>query len=112
MSSAANTIVQKVTIADGQTVSSAVDLTRGLLLGIKIPTLAGATLTLQNSPTETGTYSDVYGDDGTIYTITATDGAYIALDSTKTAGLAYVKLVSASAESGGDEIEIYIKQAS
>lgn len=57
--------VLPVTIASGQSVSAAIDLSGTVLVALVVPAAwTTAALTFLASPTKDGTFGDVYGDDG------------------------------------------------
>lgn len=90
-----------VTIASGQTTSSVIDMEGKKLVGIEVPaTFTGTTVSFTQCRSATGTFLPVYDDDGNVYTVVATDGAYVRVDPIVFCGPAYVKIVSASAEGG------------
>lgn len=85
---------QDVSIASGQSLSSAVNLSGRVIVGIIMPgTWTAANLTLQGSM-DNSTFYDVYDIDGTELTITAAASRYIVLDPVNYPSLKYLKLRS------------------
>ena len=94
-----------VTIANGETVSQAVDISGTTLCGIIVPAnLEGVSLTLQSSGSFAGTYVDVYdraGNQISKVTVAGSGSArFISLDPNNFIGLQYIKLESASTQTG------------
>lgn len=70
------------TIANGTSLSDAIDLKEGELLAISMPSSwTAANLTLQSSKDGGSTWQNVYDKSGTEVTITAAADRYIVLDS-------------------------------
>ena len=89
------------TIANAATTSGAINLEGKKLVGIEIPaSFTGATVSFTQCRSEGGTYIPVYNDDGSLYSVTATDAAYVRVNPAVFAGCAFIKVVSASSESG------------
>lgn len=83
-------------IADNGTVSAAIDLEDGTLLGVFIPAgFVGTTLTLQASA-DNSTFVAVAGVSKTVAA-----SNYVPFAPSETAGIRYVKFVSGSSETGG-----------
>lgn len=112
MTLAANTIIAPTIILSGQTDSSSVNLKRGLLCGFIFPTMTGATVKLQTSIDEI-TWYDLWDDAGSAKyaSITATDNGYVCLDTALVAGMAYIRLISSSAEAADRTVQVLYKQA-
>jgi len=90
-----------VTIANGQTTSGVIDLAGKKLVGIEIPaSFTGATVSFTQCRSAGGTYLPVCKEDGTSYSVTATDASYIRMNPSVFAGCAFIKVVSASSETG------------
>jgi len=95
-----------VTIANGQTVSDALDLSRAgfSLVGIVTPAaLTGATFTFQASA-DGVTYNAVYDKTGALVSVTVAASRYVVLAPADFAGIAYLKVVSGSTEGGARTI--------
>lgn len=95
----------KATIANGQTVSNAVDLNERVLTAIIMPAAwTAADITFQASNIATGTFKPVKKGDGSVtpiiaYTIkTPAADDYITLDPDAFAGIRYLKVVSSAAQ--------------
>lgn len=91
----------RVTIAEGATKSSAIDLSQSTFTALLIPDgFTGATITFEAS-VDGETWKAVVDDTGAAVSITATDDRWVALGGAVAARLApfrYLKLVSAGAE--------------
>lgn len=86
-----------VTIASGASLSAAVHLAAGMLLGVILPAVwTAANLTLQASA-DGVTYADVYDKAGNEVTITAAASRCITLDPWDFAGVRYLKIRSGTA---------------
>lgn len=87
------------TIANGQSLSNAVDIGNKTLLGIVIPSSwTAANLTFQVS-TDGITYNDVYDNLGTEKNVTAAASRYIIIDPVDFIGAKYIKVRSGTAAS-------------
>lgn len=97
----------KVTIAEGATKSSAIDLSQSTFTALLIPDgFTGATITFEASVDGT-TWKAVVDDTGAAVSITATDDRWVALSGAVAAKLApfrMIRLVSASAEAAARAI--------
>jgi hypothetical protein len=109
MSSAGIANIQ-MTIASGATDSSIVDVGGSLLVGVMLPTMTGATFTIKNS-VDGIDFSTVCDDSGNAYTVIATDGAYVALDTFYTAGLSKIQFISATGEAAQRVLYLATKAA-
>lgn len=88
-------------VADGDTVSSAVDLSGTTLAGILFPAeYDGASITLQASNSYSGSYVDVYDAAGTAFTITAGASRMVMIEPSKVAGIQYMKIETNIAQTG------------
>lgn len=75
-----NTRVHTVTIANGGTLSDAVDLEGWSLVGIRFPAaMSSATITFTAAEDDTATYVAVVNEAGTTPTISATAAKYVAI---------------------------------
>lgn len=93
------------TIADGETTSGAINLKGKKMVGLELPaSFTGASVSFTQCRSEGGTYTPIYDSDGVLYAPVATDSAYVALDPGIMCGPAFVKVVSASSESGAKTI--------
>lgn len=89
---------QTVTIANGATVSDAIDLQGHTVCGIIMPSaFTGASLAPSACQTVNGTYVPMYKDGSTI-SLTVSASKYVILQPADYAGIAYLKLTSGSAE--------------
>ena len=102
--------VMPVTIASGGTDSEVIDFRKYRSIAIEMPsTWTAANITIKSASSFGGTYSPVYGADGTLLTITEPSGGFagkiVALDlfSEAIKSLHYIKLCSTVAQ-GGDRI--------
>ena len=101
-------VVMDADIANGESLSPAISLRDGRLMGIQMPaTWTTADLTFQGSYNG-GTFADVYDESGTEVTISADASQFIIVDPGKWLGLAYLKVRSGTAASavaqGGDRV--------
>lgn len=99
-------VVTSVAIANGQTVSDAVDL--GGLRPIALVTpaaLTGTAFTFQAS-VDGSTYVAVYDSSGSAVSVTVSTSRYIVLSPTTFAGIRFLKVVSGSAEGGARTIQV------
>ena len=90
-----------VTVASGQTVSSAVDIGKYDIVGLITPsTFDGTTVTISAATTLDGTYYPVAASNSasTAYTITTTASIFTPISNLITAGLRYVKLTCGSSQ--------------
>lgn len=101
---------QTLTIANGATLSDALRFDHYEYLGLIFPaSFTGATVTFVASDTEDGTYVDVLKDDGNAYTVTASDSKAVAIDPRYVAPWRFLKVKSASAETGAKSITAVMK---
>lgn len=93
----------QATVSVSGTASDEIDLGGDQLVGIFVPsTFDGTNITLTASPTSGGTFVAVQNGDGDsgAYTITTTASRFVPIDNLAiTAGLRFVKLVCATAQS-------------
>lgn len=87
---------REVTIANGASLSSALQIDEAFLVGIIMPgTWTAANLTLQGAgENDESTFNNVYDKDGTEVTITAAASRYITLEPAKFAGIKQLKVRS------------------
>ena len=101
------------TIANGQTTSGAIDIGEEVVVGLVTPAgLTGASLTFTASDTEGGTYSPVYDQYGTQVTITVSTSRHVTIAPETLLGCRWLKIVSGSAEAGGDDIVVITREVS
>lgn len=93
----ANPRLEYWTIANGETISDAIDKQHLDLLGTTLPTLTGANISFTTSPTLAGTY-DVLTWEGAVVTFAKAAGNAINWDPLKFAGRRFIRIVSDSAE--------------
>lgn len=94
-------------IANGETVSSAVDLHGMVLCGLYVPaSMTGTALKFHACPTVDGTYVVVKGTDGNEVSVTVSDDHYCRLDPKDFDGIRFLKIVSGSAETGAKTITL------
>ncbi len=99
-------VVTSVAIANGQTVSDAVDL--GGLRPIALVTpaaLTGTSFTFQSSVDGT-TFVPVYDSSGSQVSVTVSTSRFVVLSPTSFAGVRHLKVVSGSAEGAARTIQI------
>lgn len=97
-----------VTIANGQTVSTAADLRGHWFAAVIFPaTFTGATVGVQGSVDGTNFY-DLTDSDGNAISITATDGDLVPVTYTNYLGCNHIKLVSAGAEGGDRTVTVVV----
>lgn len=90
-----------VTIANGGTISPAVDLNGHGLCGIYLPAaFTGTAITFLASDLLAGTYRTVQDGAGSALTKVVSAGVYVPLDPADFAGIRYLKIVSNAAEGG------------
>jgi hypothetical protein len=98
-----------VTIASGQTVSAAIDLTEYTLVGIIMPsTFTGTTMTFQASA-DNSTFVAMKDTSGSTISYTVGTSRYIPLDPSIFAGIRFLKLVSGSSEGQDDIIALAVR---
>jgi hypothetical protein len=94
------------TIANGATVSGAVDLGAATVTGIQMPAaFTGTTLTFQVSA-DGSTYVPLYDSSGTLQSMTVAVSCGYSLNPTVFAGWPYLKVVSGSAQVGSVAITL------
>jgi hypothetical protein len=100
-----------VTIANGATVSSLVSLKGFALVGIQTPAaLTGVAITFQSCDSTGVTCVPVkVTTSGTALSQTVTTSSYYAIDPVAFYGVAYLKLVSGSAEGGARALTVSLK---
>jgi len=87
--------IYTLTIVDGQSLSDAIDLDGAILVGIRMPALwTAANLTFQSDLVGTGTYQNVYDDQGSELVVIAAASLDIILDPGRFAPLRSLKLRS------------------
>jgi hypothetical protein len=87
------------TIANGASTSSAIELGNATVVGVYIPAaFTGTAITFTACSTATGTFSPLKDGAGAAISKTVAAGDYIYLDPVLFAGVAFVKIVSGSAE--------------
>lgn len=85
---------KSVTIANGQSLSAAVDLEGRKIAGVFMPAAwTAANLTFQASDAAAGTYADVYDTAGTEISVTAAVSRAL-MDPSKLAGIRFLKIRS------------------
>ncbi len=87
---------QEVTILSGQNVSSAIDLVRNTIVGVRIPTgFDGGAITIEESNTIAGTYSKINPlGQGAFYTVTAGETLGIPANNAACASFARISCAS------------------
>lgn len=104
----------RVTIAEGATTSSSIDLSQSTFTALLIPDgFTGATITfLAGLAVDGETWKAVVDDTGAAVSITATDDRWVALSGAVAAKLApfrFLKLVSASEEEAARTIRFAVR---
>ena len=98
-----------VTIANGATVSNAIDLAEMVVVAIQTPSaLTSTTFTLQGS-SDNSTFAAITNFDGTDYTITVAASKYIVLALYELVGVRYLKVVAGSAEAAERNIILMVR---
>ena len=92
-----------VTIANGATVSNAIDLGEMAIVGIQTPAALTSTAFTFQASSDNVTYAAVYKVDGTQYTMTVSTSRYHVVPPADLAGIRWLKVVGGSAE-GGDRV--------
>jgi hypothetical protein len=96
--------VVPVTIANGQTVSTAADISEKIVTGIEMPAaFTGTALTFQVASDSAGTFQILTKIDGTNYSVTVAAAKNVNIPALDLAGWRFVKIVSGSAE-GADRV--------
>lgn len=99
--------VTTATIANGQTTSSAIDLSGTTLVGIQLPaSFTGTSLTFQAATTAGGTYQTVIDGSGTTISRAISQGRYLTLNPIDFAGIQFLKVVSSASEGGQRNLEL------
>lgn len=96
------------TIPNGQNTSEEIN-TRGLqVVGIKFPaSMTGLTVSFHRSPTSGGTFEPVREIDNTgAFSLPVTSSSYIPMKAERLLGVQFLKIVSASNETGAKTIEL------
>ncbi len=102
--------VETVTIANGATLSSAVDLDGLGLVGIIMPAaFTGATIGFMVSP-DNSTFTDLYTTANTIIAMSVTQGRAYAMQAGDLAGFRYLKIKSASSEGAARTLTLLTRE--
>lgn len=99
-----------VTVANGATVSSAIDLGNLSVVGLILPVLTSTAITFQASDSLAGTYQAVKGSDGNSVSYTVASSTYVVILPTALAGIRFLKLVCGSAEGAARTITVIAKE--
>lgn len=95
------------TIANGATVSDAMDLGDQTLVGIITPSaLTGTAISFQASNDDDGTYVAVKGSDGVAISIVCAASGYYVIQPAILSGIRFLKLVSNGAEGAARTIRV------
>lgn len=98
-----------VTIASSGTVSNAIDLGEGVLVGIQMPAaFTGIALTFQASDSLAGTYNAVTSISAA-YSVTVAAAKYVSISPNDLAGVRFIKVVSGSAEGADRDIILMVR---
>ena len=99
-----------VVIASGDTESAVADLGNRAIVGLLIPTLDNGSLTFKVSNEPGGTYYTVKDKAAAAHTIVAATGLFAVTsdDLTEISGYRYIKIVSATAQTGGARTFIWV----
>lgn len=98
-----------VTIANGETVSNAIDLGEGVLVGIQMPAaFTGSAMTFQASDSLAGTYNAVTSITAA-YSVTVAASKYVSIPLFDLAGVRFIKVVSGSAEGAARDIILMVR---
>lgn len=97
------------TIANGQTVSNAIDVREKILVGLQFATMTGTALTFQAS-SDGVTYVAVKDSAGASISYTIASNTYTVIQPAILAGVRYIKIVSGSAEAATRTITGIIRQ--
>lgn len=94
-------LTRTAVIANGATVSNAIDCSYGALVAIQSPaTFDAVNISFQGSVDGGTTYCPIYYSDGTLYSVTVgalSAATAFAIDYTKLIGFQYIKLVASGA---------------
>lgn len=101
---------QSTSIANGQTKSAAIPTGGKTLCGIILPAaFTGVALTFEASSAVDGTFVPVKKADGSSLSYTVAQGTFVAIDPKDFYGIAFLKLVSGSAEGGARTVLCALK---
>lgn len=96
-------------IANGQTISGAIDLSGTTLAGIHLPAaFTGTSLSFLAARTFDGTYQGVYRQ-GADLSVTVAAGKYVPLNPSDFAGLQFIKIVSGSTEAAARTLTLAVR---
>lgn len=99
-------VVNTITIASGQTTSSALDLQAQGVCGFLMPAaFTGTTITFSGSADDV-TYGDLYNTSDTQFSVTVAASRYFCVNPGDFLGVRYLKFVSGSAEGGERTINV------
>ncbi len=94
-------------MADGQTESSAIDLSGTTLAALSIPAeFEGASISLKAAIAANGNFVSVYDAKGIVVSFNAAANRFIVIEPALMAGLQHIKLVSNVAQSGDATITL------
>lgn len=98
------------TIASGQTVSSAIDLSGNTLCGFFLPSgFTGSSITLQAAASAAGPYVSVLSG-GAAYSLSGSAGGYVPIESMPvTSGLRFIQLVAGIAQASSASIILAVR---
>lgn len=97
-----------VTILNGGTVSSGIDLSEMVLVGMQLPTVTGVSFTFQGSH-DGVTYGPVKKIDGTAYTVAAVTSDLVVIPPADLSGIRFLKVVSGGAEGAERVIVLLVR---
>lgn len=97
------------TIANGATVSNAVDVREKILVGLQFATMTGTAVTFQAS-SDGVTYVAVKDSSGASVSYTIASDTYTVIQPAVLAGIRYIKIVSGSAEGAVRTVTGIIRQ--
>ncbi len=99
-----------VTIANGATVSNAIDVADSQIVGVFLPAaLTGVALTFQGS-VDNNTFNAITKVDGTAYTLTIAAAKYVMIPPNDLGGVRFLKVVSGTAEAAARDIILMLRQ--
>jgi len=96
-----------VNIANGQTTSTAIDLSGASLVGIQMPAaFTGTSISFQVATSVGGTYQTMIDASGSTISKTISASKYLVIDPAEFAGVQFFKIVSGSSEGASRDLTL------
>lgn len=103
-------LTREVTVANGQTISSDVDLRGHVVVGVVTPAaLTSTSLTFQQKLDGETTWKTIHDREGTAYTVTVAADRFVAIPPGDVAAFRNTRLVMGSAEGGARTIKLVLR---